>query len=56
MALVARGVKAATAAELVGSFPAEQIETQIQALDWLIAKKDRRVSKSPGGYLADAIR
>ena len=56
VALVARGVTAATAAELVGSFPAEQIETQIEALDWLIAKKDRRVSKSPGGYLADAIR
>ena len=56
VALVARGVKAATAAELVGSFPAEQVEAQIEALDWLVAKKDARASKSPGGYLADAIR
>lgn len=54
--LVARGVTPVTAAELVGSYPAEQIEARIEAFDWLMVKKDRRASKSPGGYLADSIR
>ena len=54
--LIARGVTPVTAAELVGSYPAEHVETQVEVFDWLAAKQDRRVSKSPGGYLAESIR
>ena len=54
--LIARGVTPATAAELVGSFPAEQVRARVEAFDWLTAKKDRRISTSPGGYLAASIR
>jgi hypothetical protein len=55
-ALIARGVTPVTATELVGSFPAEQIQARVEAFDWLTEKKDRRISKSPGGYLAASIR
>ncbi len=55
-ALSDRGVTAATAAELVAGFVEEHIQTRIEVFDWLIAKKDKRVTKSPAGYLADSIR
>ena len=55
-ALIARGVTPSTATELVGTFPAEHVQAQLEAFDWLVEKKDKRVSKSPGGYLADSIR
>jgi hypothetical protein len=54
--LIARGVTPVTAAELVGAYPAEHIEDRIEVFDWLIAKQDKRVTRSPGGYLADSIR
>jgi hypothetical protein len=54
--LVERGITPATAAELVAGFVEEHIQARIEAFDWLVAKKDRRVSKSPAGYLADSIR
>lgn len=55
-ALAARGVTAKTAAELVASHPAEHIRERLEMFDWLSEKKDKRVSKSPGGYLAESIR
>jgi len=55
-ALIARGVTPATAAELAGAFPADQVRARVEAFDWLSEKKDKRISKSPGGYLADSIR
>lgn len=54
--LVDRGVTPTTAAELVKAYPAGVIETQLDAFDWLRTTKDKRASKSPGGYLADSIR
>lgn len=54
--LVARGVTPVTAAELVGAYPAEHIEARLEVFDWLIGKQDKRVTKSPAGYLADSIR
>ena len=54
--LISRGVTPSTSAELVATFPAECIKAQIETFDWLVEKKDKRVSKSPGGYLADSIR
>jgi hypothetical protein len=55
-ALSDRGVTPATAAELVAGFVEEHIQARIDVFDWLIAKKDKRVTKSPAGYLADSIR
>jgi hypothetical protein len=54
--LAARGVTAVTAGELAQAFPPEHIQARIEAFDWLIAKKDTRVTKNPAGYLADSIR
>jgi hypothetical protein len=56
VALTDRGVTAATASELLQSFPADQIQNKLEVFDWLVAKKDKRVSKSPAGYLAESIR
>ncbi len=55
-ALIARGVTPVVAAGLAGSHPDEQIQERIEIFDWLLEKKDRRVSKNPGGYLAESIR
>jgi hypothetical protein len=54
--LVERGVTQATAAELAVAYPAEQIQAQLEAYDWLMAKNDKRASKNPAGYLAESIR
>src|SRR5512135_185326 len=55
-ALSTRRVTPATARELVASHPEAEIQARIEAFDWLVEKKDRRVSKNPGGYLAESIR
>jgi hypothetical protein len=55
-ALIARGVTPAVAADLAASHPAERIRERIEMFDWLSEKKDKRVSKNPGGYLAESIR
>jgi hypothetical protein len=54
--LIARGVMASTAATLVGEIPEEQISRQVEHFDWLKAKSPKSITKSPGGFLADAIR
>ena len=55
-ALITRGVTPATATELVAAFPAGRIQAKLEAFDWLVEKRDKRVSKNPSGYLAEAIR
>lgn len=55
-ALVARGVTEATAQQLIEQYPAERITAKLSVLDWLVARKDRRVEKSPAGYLVESIR
>ena len=50
-----RGVTQAAAAELVRKHPAEAIEGKIEIFDWLTAKQDKRVAKSPAGYLVKSI-
>ena len=47
---------ATSAAELVLAYPEERIRAKLEAFDWLIQKKDKRVSKNPAGYLAESIR
>jgi hypothetical protein len=54
--LARRGMTKATAAELVQRFPAELIEQQLEVFDWLVEKQDKRVAKSPAGYLVESIR
>jgi hypothetical protein len=53
--LVERGVGASAAEEAVRKYPAEAIQTQVEVLDWLVARKDSRVSRNPPGFLLSAI-
>ena len=45
----------ATAAELVQKHLAESIQIKIDVFDWLLGKQDKRVGKSPAGYLVKSI-
>ena len=54
-ALGRRGVSAAKAEKLAREHPAEKIEGKLQVFDWLAAKEDKRVAKSPAGYLVKSI-
>src|SRR5262249_10236181 len=42
--------------ELITSHPPKHIREHIEIFDWLVSKNDKRVSKNPGGYLAESIR
>ena len=55
-ALTERGVTAKTATKLLAAHPEEHIRAKIEVFDWLVAKRDRRVQKSPAGYLVESIR
>lgn len=55
-ALIERGVTPATAAELALAHPADRIAAKVEVFDWLVQRKDRRVSRNPAGYLAESIR
>ena len=54
--LIKRGVTAKSAAELVEQHPAEAVQLKIDVFDWLVEKQDKRVAKSPEGYLVKSIR
>jgi Replication initiator protein A len=54
--LIDRGVTPVTAHELAAGFPAGSIAEKVEVFDWLMARRDRRASKNPPGYLADSIR
>jgi hypothetical protein len=54
--LVGRGVGEKTAVELYTAYPQKQMETQLKVFDWLVSKKDKRISKNPAGYLVTSIR
>ena len=54
--LASRGVTRKTAGELVGQHPHESIQCKIDVLDWMVATRDKRVGKSPSGYLVKSIR
>ena len=54
--LTARGVTKATAEELVQQYQAEAIVEKIEVFDWLVEKHDKRVAKSPAGYLVKSIQ
>jgi hypothetical protein len=54
--LINRGITPITAKELHRTFPAEAVSMKLEVFDWLMAKKDKRISKNPAGYLAKSIR
>jgi hypothetical protein len=53
--LTSRDVTPKTAVELVDQHPAELIERQIDIFDWLVSRQDKRLEKSPAGYLVKSI-
>jgi hypothetical protein len=55
VALSDRGVAVRAAEELVESHPAESIQAKVEIFDWLMARKDKRIGKSPAGYLVKSI-
>lgn len=54
--LVRRGVHPPVAATLVAATPEDKLLEGIEAFDWLVAKKDKRVSKNPPGFLVESIK
>jgi hypothetical protein len=55
-ALIARGVTAKVAAELVATHPAGRLRTKLEVFDWLVKNEDKRVGKNAAGYLVASIR
>lgn len=53
--LITRGVAASVAAETVQHFCPEHIRAQLEIFDWLVARKDPRISRNPPGFLVSAI-
>ena len=53
--LTSHGVTPKTAAELVAKHQAEFIQLKIDVFDWLLEKQDKRIAKSPAGYLVKSI-
>jgi hypothetical protein len=54
--LVKRGIAAAAATALVAKHPATTVREQLRYFDWLVTRKDKRISKNPPGFLLAAIR
>ena len=53
--LVERGVSEKVATQLVQQHPPEQIQQKLDVFTWLIEMQDKRVAKSPAGYLVKSI-
>lgn len=45
-----------TAESLAKQYPADLIAQQMESFDFLMAQKDRKISRNPPGYLVSAIR
>jgi hypothetical protein len=54
--LVERGVAKLTAASLSKDYPATRIEEKLAIFDWLVTRRDKRVSTNAPGFLVAAIR
>lgn len=53
--LASRGVTPPKAVELVAMHSPERIRVKLEVFDWMLATKDKRVTKSPAGYLVKSI-
>ena len=47
---------AGTAGDLVRDHPADRIRQKLEVFDWLVAKKDKGVTRSPSGFLVKSIQ
>ncbi len=54
--LTARGITPAAAAEIVTTHSRQHIAAKLDVFDWLVRKKDKKVSQNPAGYLVQSIR
>lgn len=54
--LIQRGVSVAAAHRAVAAFPTIRIESQMEVFDWLVQRKDPKVSRNPAGFLMSSIK
>ncbi len=54
--LIQRGVSVAAAQRAVSVFPTTRIRSQMEVFDWLVQRKDAKVSRNPAGFLMSSIR
>lgn len=54
-ALIQRGVSEASARSVAAQVAEEKIREKLALFDWLMARRDQRVSKSPAGFLYRSI-
>lgn len=54
--LVERGVSKSTAASLSKDYPTARVEEKLAIFDWLVTRRDKRVSANAPGFLVAAIR
>lgn len=54
--LVQRGIEPGTADDLIKNCRAESIAAKLMFFDWLMARRDKRISANPPGFLVAAIR
>lgn len=55
-ALAQRGVTRSKARQIAQKYPAERITIQIEVFDWMVARKDPKISRNPPGFLLAAIK
>lgn len=53
--LVERGVSRARAADLIRRHTPERIGQKLEIFDWMAERKDKRIGKSPAGWLVKAV-
>jgi hypothetical protein len=54
-ALLERGVTRAKAEDLIRRHAPERIQQKLEVFDWMARREDRRIGKSPAGWLVKAI-
>jgi hypothetical protein len=54
-ALAERGVTQAKAEDLIRLHAAERIQQKLEIFDWMTERKDKRIGKSPAGWLVKAV-
>jgi hypothetical protein len=55
-ALTARGITPRRASEIVRTCQPERITTQMAVFDWMVGRRDPKISRNPPGFLLAAIR
>lgn len=55
MELTRRGISTPKAEEMAATYPADALHMKLDVFDWLMEKQDKRIAKSPAGYLVKSI-